>query len=60
MASRGSGAIAADMTEAAARLIETLDAEQIAIACRPFPDDDERRLWFYTPTDHGGLPLAAE
>ena len=25
----------------------------------PFPADDERRLWFYTPTDHGGLPLSA-
>ena len=25
----------------------------------PFPGDDERRLWFYTPTDHGGLTLAA-
>ena len=24
----------------------------------PFPADDERRLWFYTPTDHGGLTLA--
>ena len=25
----------------------------------PFPSDDERRQWFYTPTDHGGLTLAA-
>ncbi len=25
----------------------------------PFPADDERRLWYYTPTDHGGLPLSA-
>ena len=23
----------------------------------PFPSDDERRRWFYTPTDHGGLTL---
>lgn len=32
---------------------------QRALAVRPFPDDAERRLWFYTPTDHGGLPLVA-
>src|SRR5262249_42170386 len=24
-----------------------------------FPADDERRRWFYTPTNHGGLPLSA-
>jgi len=46
-----------DMIEAASRLIETLGPDQVEIACRPFPDDDERRLWFYTPTDHGGLDL---
>jgi hypothetical protein len=47
------------MAEAAAMLIESLDPAQRRVACRPFPDEDERRLWFYTPTDHGGLPLAA-
>jgi Protein of unknown function (DUF3500) len=47
------------MAEAAAMLVESLDQAQRLIACRRFPDDDERRLWFYTPTDHGGLPLAA-
>jgi Protein of unknown function (DUF3500) len=51
--------VAGRMAEAAAVLIESLDAAQRRIACRPFPDDDERRLWYYTPTDHGGLPLAA-
>jgi len=51
--------IAGEMAEAATMLVEALDQSQRAIACRPFPDDDERRLWFYTPTDHGGLPLAA-
>jgi len=25
----------------------------------PFPSDEERRRWYYTPTDHGGLPLSA-
>jgi hypothetical protein len=51
--------VAGRMAEAAAMLIESLDAAQRRIACRPFPDDAERRLWYYTPTDHGGLPLAA-
>jgi hypothetical protein len=47
------------MSEAAAWLLGALDAEQRALASWPFPADDERRLWFYTPTDHGGLPLSA-
>jgi hypothetical protein len=51
--------VAGRMAEAAARLIESWDQAQCRIACRPFPDEDERRLWYYTPTDHGGLPLAA-
>jgi hypothetical protein len=45
------------MTDAALRLVETFDQRQQAIACRAFPDDEERQLWFYTPTDHGGLDL---
>jgi Protein of unknown function (DUF3500) len=51
--------VAGRMGEAAAMLIESWDQAQRGIACRPFPDEGERRLWFYTPTDHGGLPLAA-
>ncbi len=50
--------IARKMAEAATMLVEAFDQTQRKIACRPFPDDDERRLWFYTPTDHGGLPLS--
>jgi Protein of unknown function (DUF3500) len=46
------------MADAAVRLIESLDRAQRDAACKPFPDDEERRQWFYTPTDHGGLPLA--
>jgi hypothetical protein len=38
------------MAEAAATLIESWDDAQRRIACRPFPDQDERRLWFYMPT----------
>ncbi len=51
--------VATRMAEEAARLIESLDEGQRKIALWPFPSDDERRLWFYTPTDHGGLTLAA-
>ncbi|HEX5080364.1 MAG TPA: DUF3500 domain-containing protein, partial [Geminicoccaceae bacterium] len=51
--------VAGCMSEAAARLVDSWERGQREIACRPFPDDDERRLWYYTPTDHGGLPLAA-
>jgi len=47
------------MADAAVQLIESFDLGQRDTACRPFPDDEERRRWFYTPTDHGGLPLAA-
>ncbi|MGA1050767.1 MAG: DUF3500 domain-containing protein [Ilumatobacteraceae bacterium] len=51
--------VALVMAEAAARLIDSLDEDQRAILLRPFDDHDERRRWFYTPTDHGGLPLGA-
>lgn len=51
-------ALALDMATAATALLRSLDAEQKKIACRAFPDDAERKLWFYTPTDHGGLALA--
>ncbi len=52
-------AVATQMADAARAWLDSLDAEQRAAAIRPFPDDDERRQWFYTPTDHGGLPLGA-
>jgi hypothetical protein len=50
--------IARRMSEAAATLLGSLSTEQRALAAWSFPSDDERLLWFYTPTDHGGLPLA--
>lgn len=47
------------MAEAAASWLDTLDSGQRAIAAGAVPADDdrdhERRRWFYTPTDHGGL-----
>ena len=55
----GRDIVAQQMIDASSALLDALDASQTAIAKRPFPDDEERRLWFYTPTDHGGLPLSA-
>ncbi len=51
--------VAAQMADEAQRLIESFDDSQRKMALWPFPADDERRRWFYTPTDHGGLTLAA-
>ena len=54
-------AVAARMAEAAAAWLDTLDAGQRAPATGAVPADDatdaERRRWFYTPTDHGGLTM---
>src|SRR5215216_1894195 len=53
--------VAADMTEAARAWLDTLDAEQRTIGQGAVPandrSDNERRRWFYTPTDHGGLTI---
>ncbi|GAB2606110.1 hypothetical protein Aab01nite_01040 [Paractinoplanes abujensis] len=47
------------MNEAARAWLGLLSAEQRGIAAGAMPaddaSDDERRRWFYTPTDHGGL-----
>jgi hypothetical protein len=40
------------------RWLEVLDERQQARACYPFPSDEDRTAWFYTPTDHGGLLLS--
>jgi len=47
------------MAEAARHLLDSLDPAQRAAACWSRPDNGERTRWFYTPTDHGGLALAA-
>ncbi len=44
------------MVDAATAWLAALSSSQRASALAPF--DDERKRWFYTPTDHGGLPLA--
>jgi len=49
--------IAMRMAEAAQGLLDTLSSEQRRVAQWAFPSDEERRLWFYTPTDHGGLTV---
>jgi hypothetical protein len=46
------------MVEAARTWLAGLSEEQLDQAMAPWPSDDERHRWFYTPTDHGGLPLA--
>jgi len=53
------------MAAAADAWLDALDPGQCAMATgrAPSPDagsDAERRRWFYTPTDHGGLTLGAQ
>jgi hypothetical protein len=45
------------MADAADRILAALDDEQRNVACFPFPDDKERRRFYWVPTDHGGLSL---
>ena len=57
--------VAGGMAVAAAAWLDALDPAQRAVATggAPSPDggsDAERRRWFYTPTDHGGLTLGAQ
>ena len=54
--------IALDMAEAASTWLGSLTAEQRTVAHGAGPTydgkvDAERRRWFYTPTDHGGLTV---
>ncbi len=43
------------MIDEARALLDAVDDERLR---QPF-DTDERTRWFYTPTDHGGVPLGA-
>ena len=49
------------MTRAVVELLDSLDPDQRTAISFPFSGSGsgERTTWFYTPTDHGGLPLAA-
>jgi hypothetical protein len=53
--------VADRMADAARAWLDLLDAGQRRVATGAVPADDgsdaERRRWFYTPTDHGGLTL---
>jgi len=46
------------MATAAADWLASLDPARRAKAGYPFPADEERTRWYYTPTERGGLPLA--
>jgi hypothetical protein len=53
--------VAAQMADAARTWLDTLDTKQRSIGQGAVPadepSDNERRRWFYTPTDHGGLTI---
>ena len=56
---------AAQMAAAACHWLDALSADQARAALYPAPTpntaaDSERTTWFYTPTDHGGLPLGRQ
>jgi hypothetical protein len=64
-ASDGARVVAERMATAALNWLDTLSDEQRGAAVGAGPDADgerdaERRRWFYTPTDHGGLTLHAQ
>jgi len=54
--------LAGDMARAADSWLASLSDDQREDAQYPGPDRDdaERTTWFYTPTDHGGLPLSQQ
>ena len=57
--------VATLMADAATAWLAALEPGQRAVATRPGPGagaeaEAERQRWFYTPTDHGGLPLGAQ
>ncbi len=57
-------AVAGRMADAAGAWLESLSAEQRRLAHWGAPGapetEAERLRWYYTPTDHGGLPVGAQ
>jgi hypothetical protein len=51
-------AVRQTMAGAAADWLASLGPAERAKASYPFPADEERTRWHYTPTERGGLPLA--
>jgi Protein of unknown function (DUF3500) len=49
--------VAARMADAAGAFLSSLSADERGLAQWSFPADDERRQWYYTPTDHGGVAV---
>jgi Protein of unknown function (DUF3500) len=47
------------MTELAATFLDSCSPQQRESLVRAW-DDEDRTTWYYTPTDHGGLPLNAQ
>ncbi|MGH3438837.1 MAG: DUF3500 domain-containing protein [Sciscionella sp.] len=45
------------MARAATNWLDSLRPAQREHAVRPWPSERERLRWYYTPTDHGGLPI---
>jgi hypothetical protein len=60
-AARGQGESLGELVDrmgtAAADWLASLGADQRRKAAYDFPADHERTLWYYTPTERGGLPL---
>lgn len=59
----GLAGVAAGLAAAAGEWLAALSQEQRALGSHPGPGaggEPERRRWFYTPTDHGGLPLGSQ
>jgi hypothetical protein len=58
----GAAVVAERMAVAASEWLASLDGTQRRAAAWTWPtaeSRDERLRWFYTPTDHGGLPLGS-
>jgi len=51
-------AVRETMAAAAADWLASLSPAERGKACFGFPADEERTIWYYTPTERGGLPLA--
>ncbi|MFZ9985417.1 MAG: DUF3500 domain-containing protein [Ilumatobacteraceae bacterium] len=49
---------AQSMSDIATEFLASLTDDQRVLATFDFENVEERIRWFYTPTDHGGLPLA--
>ena len=52
--------VGTSMTDLASALLRTRAARNSAHRWFGQWDDDDRTTWYYTPTDHGGLPLGAQ